>query len=149
MQSCCVSSESLTHSPPKDRLAHNAIVPYTRVCFLWVTASFPFPLIKGPTTQPTSSFLYVAPFTPLPSSHSIQQWLPRAGMNTVFGPELWHQHSEDFEANFPLKGESDFRSIRDVRSYALKQTVLWPRCSHGEFCVMQVYEGWNNSGCRF
>jgi hypothetical protein len=84
MQSCCVSSESLMHSPPTDRLAHNAIVPYTRVCFLRVTASFLFPLIKGPTTQPASFFfLYVAPFTPLPSSHSIQQWLPRAGMNTV------------------------------------------------------------------
>jgi hypothetical protein len=50
---------------------------------------------------------------------------------------------------FPLKGKSDFRSIRDVRSYALKQTALWPSCSHGEFCVMQVYQGWNNSGRRF
>jgi hypothetical protein len=56
-----------------------------------------------------------------------------------FGPELWHQQSEDFEANFPLKGKSDFRSMRDVRSYAPKQAVLWSRCSHVEFCVMQVY----------
>jgi hypothetical protein len=54
-------------------------------------------------------------------------------------PELWHQQSEDFEANFPLKGKSDFRSMRDVRSYAPKQAVLWSRCSHVEFCVMQVY----------
>jgi hypothetical protein len=50
-----------------------------------------------------------------------------------FGPELWHQQSEDFKANFPLKGKSDFKSTCDVRSYASKQTVLWPRCSHGEF----------------
>jgi hypothetical protein len=62
---------------------------------------------------------------------------------------MWHQQSEDFEANFPLKGKSDFRLMRDVRSYAPKQTVLWPRCSHGEFCVVQVYQGWNNSGRRF
>jgi hypothetical protein len=66
-----------------------------------------------------------------------------------FGLELWHRQSEDFEANFPLKGKSDLRSMCDVRSYALKQTVLWPRCSHCEFCVMQVYHGWNNSGRRF
>jgi hypothetical protein len=39
--------------------------------------------------------------------------------------------------------------MRDVRSYAPKQTVLWPRCSHDEFCVMQVYQGRNNSGRHF
>jgi hypothetical protein len=66
-----------------------------------------------------------------------------------FGPELWHRQSEDFVANFPLKGKTDFRSVREVRSYAPKQTVLWPGCSHGEFCVMQVYQGWNNFGRRF
>jgi hypothetical protein len=35
-----------------------------------------------------------------------------------FGPELWHQQSPDFEANFPLKGKSDFTSMHQVRSYA-------------------------------
>jgi hypothetical protein len=72
-----------------------------------------------------------------------------SGDEHSFDPELWHQQSEDFVANFPLKGKSDLRSMRDVTSYALKQTVLWPRCSHGEFYVMQVYQGWNNSGHRF
>jgi hypothetical protein len=57
--------------------------PSTRVCFLRVTALFPFPRIEGPTTQPPSFYLYVAPFTPLPSSHSIRQWLRGVGMNTV------------------------------------------------------------------
>jgi hypothetical protein len=58
--------------------------PSTRVCFLRVTASFPFPRIEGPTTQLVSFFcLYVAPFTQLSSSHNIQQWLPGVGMNTV------------------------------------------------------------------
>jgi hypothetical protein len=28
----------------------------------------------------------------------------------------------------------------DVRKYAPNQTVNWPRCAHGEFCVMQVYQ---------
>jgi hypothetical protein len=54
------------------------------VCFLRVTALFPFPRIEGPTTQPTSFFgLYVAPFTLLPSFHSIEQCLRGVGMNTV------------------------------------------------------------------
>jgi hypothetical protein len=65
-----------------------------------------------------------------------------------FGPELWHQQLEEFVANFPLKGKSDFRSMRDVRSYAPKQMVLWPSV-HMVFYVMQVYQGWNNSGRRF
>jgi hypothetical protein len=81
------------------------------------------------------------------SQHStMASW---SGDEHGFEPELWHQQSENFEVSFPLKGKSDFRSIHDVRSYALKQTVLWPRCSHGEFCVMQVYHGWNNSGHCF
>jgi hypothetical protein len=37
----------------------------------------------------------------------------------------------------------------EVRNYAPKKSVLWPRCSHRQFCMMQVYEGWNNSGCCF
>jgi hypothetical protein len=81
----------------------------------------------------------VAPFTLLSSSHSIRQW--HRGVGISFGPELWHQQPEDFEANFPLKSKSDFKSTRDVRSYAPKQTMLWHRCSHDDFCVMQVYQG--------
>jgi hypothetical protein len=41
-----------------------------------------------------------------------------------FGPELWHQQSEDFVANFPLKGKTDFRSMREVRSYAKANSVV-------------------------
>jgi hypothetical protein len=37
----------------------------------------------------------------------------------------------------------------EVRSYAPNKHVLWPTCSHGERCVMQVYEGWGNYGHRF
>jgi hypothetical protein len=72
-----------------------------------------------------------------------------SGVEHGFGHELWHQQYPDSIANFPLKGKSDFSSMREVRSYAPKQTMLWPRCPHSEFCVMQVYEGWNNSGLRF
>jgi hypothetical protein len=50
---------------------------------LRVTASFPFPWIEGPTAEPPSFCLYVAPVTPLPSSHNIRQWLRGVGMNTV------------------------------------------------------------------
>jgi hypothetical protein len=81
------------------------------------------------------------------SQHStMASW---SGDEQDFCPEFWHHQSQDFEANFPLKGKSNFRSMCDVRSNTLKQTMLWPRCSHGEFCVMQVYEGWKNSGRRF
>jgi hypothetical protein len=72
-----------------------------------------------------------------------------SGDDHDFGPGLWHQQSPDFEVNFSLKGKSDFSSMREVRSYAPKQMMLWPMCSHDEFCVMQVYEGWNNSGRHF
>jgi hypothetical protein len=43
----------------------------------------------------------------------------------------------------------DFRSMRKVRSYVPNKPVLWPTCSHGERCMMQVYEGWGNYGRRF
>jgi hypothetical protein len=48
-----------------------------------------------------------------------------------FGPELWHQQSEDFVANFLLKGKSDFRSMREVRSYALKDRYVEPERGGG------------------
>jgi hypothetical protein len=59
------------------------------------------------------------------------------------------------EQDSKLKGEflvmhkRDFRSMREVRSYAPNKLVLWPTCSHGERCVMQVYEGWGTYGRRF
>jgi hypothetical protein len=46
-----------------------------------------------------------------------------SGNEHDFGPELWHQQSEDFLANFLLKGKTDFISMCAVRSYAPKQTV--------------------------
>jgi hypothetical protein len=54
-------------------------------------------------------------------------------MNTIFIPELWSEQDLEFKDNFPLKGKSDFTSMREVRSYAPKQSVLWTRCSHSEF----------------
>jgi hypothetical protein len=93
---------------------------------------------------PISSTIHFIAFF---SQHStMTSW---SGDEHDFGPQLWHQQSPYFEANFPLKGKNDFSLMREVRSYTPKQTVLWPRCSHGEFCVMQVYEGWNNFGRRF
>jgi hypothetical protein len=32
--------------------------PRTRVCFLWVTTSFHFPRMEGPTTQPATFYIY-------------------------------------------------------------------------------------------
>jgi hypothetical protein len=58
-----------------------------------------------------------------------------------FGLELWREQDLDFKDNFPLNGKSDFTSMREVRIYAPKQSVIWPRCPHDEFCVMQAYKG--------
>jgi hypothetical protein len=55
----------------------------------------------------------------------------------------------EFNTNFPVLDKRDFKSMRDVRKYAPNQTVNWSRCAHGEFRVMQVYQGWDNSGRRF
>jgi hypothetical protein len=42
-----------------------------------------------------------------------------------FSPELWHQQSEDFEANFALKGKSD--SICSSPNVPLVHHVFLPR----------------------
>jgi hypothetical protein len=65
------------------------------------------------------------------------------------GPALWSQQDPEFNINFPVLDMRDFKSMHDVRKYAPNQTVNWPRCAHGEFCVMQIYPGWDNSGRRF
>jgi hypothetical protein len=65
------------------------------------------------------------------------------------GPALWSQQDLEFNNNFPVLDKRDFKSIRDVRKYAQNQTVSWSRCAYGEFSVMQVYQGWDNSGRRF
>jgi hypothetical protein len=64
-------------------------------------------------------------------------------------PALWSQQDLEFNTNFPVLDKRDFKSMRDVRKYTPNQTVNWTRCVHGEFCVMQVYQGWDNSGHRF
>jgi hypothetical protein len=38
--------------------------------------------------------------------------------------------------------------MREVRSYTPNKPV-WPTYSHGEHCVMQVYEGWGNYSHHF
>jgi hypothetical protein len=57
------------------------------------------------------------------------------------GPTLWSQQDPQFNTNLPVLDKRDFKSMCDVRKYVPNQTVNWPRCAHGEFCVMQVYQG--------
>jgi hypothetical protein len=73
----------------------------------------------------------------------------RADDDDSIGPAPWSQQDPEFNTNFPVLDKRDFKSMRDVRKYAPNQMVNWPRCAHGEFCVMQVYQRWDNSGCRF
>jgi hypothetical protein len=65
------------------------------------------------------------------------------------GLEFWEEQDQEFKGEFPVLHKRDFRSMREVRSYAPNKPVLWPTCSHGERCVMQVYEGGGNYGRRF
>jgi hypothetical protein len=64
-------------------------------------------------------------------------------------PALWIQQDPEFNTNFPVLDKRDFKSMRAVRKYAPNQMVNWPRCAQGEFYVIQVYQGWGNSGRRF
>jgi hypothetical protein len=57
------------------------------------------------------------------------------------GPALWSEQDADCTSNFLVLDKRDFKSICDVRKYAPNQTVNWLRCAHGEFYVMQVYQG--------
>jgi hypothetical protein len=61
------------------------------------------------------------------------------------GPALWSQQDSEFNNNFPVLDKRDFKTMHDVTKYAQNQMVNWPRCAHGEFCVMHVYQGWENS----
>ena len=118
----CVSSESLLVSLPTDWMVHH---PVFFIAYIYVTLLF--------------------------SNNSSQQaamtsW---SGDDDSLGSASWTEQNPNFKDNFPLQEKRDFKSMRDVRSYAPNQPVNWPRCAHGDFCVMQVYQGWNNSGRRF
>jgi hypothetical protein len=73
----------------------------------------------------------------------------RADDDDSLGLALWSQQDPELNTNFPVLDKRDFKSMRDVRKYAPNQTVNWPRYAHGKFYVMQVYQGWDNSGRRF
>jgi hypothetical protein len=60
------------------------------------------------------------------------------------GPEFWEEQDPKFKREFSVLQKRDFRSMHEVRSYTPNKPVLWPTCSHGERCVMQVYKGWGN-----
>jgi hypothetical protein len=64
------------------------------------------------------------------------------------GPEFWEEQDPEFNEEFPILHKRDFRSMREVRSYTPNKPV-WPTYSHGERCVMQVYEGWGNYSRHF
>jgi hypothetical protein len=101
--------------------------------------------------HPVCDYIYVT--TLLHSHFTTQQatmssWT-KADDDDSLGPALWSQQDPELNTNFPVLDKRDFKPMRDVRKYALNQTMNWSRCAHGEFCVMQVYQGWDNSGRRF
>jgi hypothetical protein len=65
------------------------------------------------------------------------------------GPDFWEEQDPEFKGEFPVMHKRDFCSMREVRGYTPNKPVLLPTCSHGERCVMQVYEGWGNYGRHF
>jgi hypothetical protein len=100
--------------------------------------------------HPVCSYIYVSTIL---QSHFTTQQVTMSSWTGVdddsLGPTQWSQQDPEFNNNFPVLDKRDFKSMHDVRKYAPNQTVNWPRCAHDEFCVMQVYQGWDNSGCRF
>jgi hypothetical protein len=125
-------------------------VPSTRVCFLRVTARFSCPGSNGPPSS-VLYFLHICEHSSLVSSqHNKHQWV--SGLEMMMTPSVQHCGASKIQSSttiFPVLDKRDFKSMCDVRKYEPNQTVNWPRCAHGEFCVMRVYQGWNNSGRRF
>jgi hypothetical protein len=101
--------------------------------------------------HPVCSYIYVSTIL---RSHFTTQQVTMSSWTGVddddsLGPALWSQQDPEFNNNFPVLDKRDFKSMHDVRKYAPNRTVNWPRCAHDEFCVMQVYQGWDNSSRRF
>jgi hypothetical protein len=94
--------------------------------------------------HPVCAYIYVS--TLLQSHFTTQQatmssWIGGDDDDDSLGQALWSQQDPEFNINFLVLDKRDFKSMCDVRKYASNQTVNWPRCTHGEFCVMQVYQG--------
>jgi hypothetical protein len=97
------------------------------------------------------AYIYVS--TLLQSHFTIQQapmssWTGDDDDDSL-GPAPWSQQDPEFNNNFPVLDKRYLKSMRDVRKYTPNQMVNWPWCAHGEFCVMQLYQGWDNSGRHF
>jgi hypothetical protein len=103
------------------------------------------------THHPVYAYIYVS--TLLQSHFTAQQatmsfWTGDNDDDSL-GPALWSQQDPKFNNNFLVLDKRHFKSMRDVRKYAPNQMVNWPMCAHGDFYVMQVYQGWDNSGRCF
>ncbi|WVZ74513.1 hypothetical protein U9M48_022685, partial [Paspalum notatum var. saurae] len=61
-----------------------------------------------------------------------------------FGPEEYEPPLEQF----PLEGIHTFVGARRLRPYDDRRDE-WPKCAHGEHCVVQVFDSWIDGGRRF
>ncbi|WVZ62634.1 hypothetical protein U9M48_012355 [Paspalum notatum var. saurae] len=61
-----------------------------------------------------------------------------------FGPEEYEPPLEQF----PLEGIHTFVGARRLRPYDDRREE-WPKCAHGEHCVVQVFDSWIDGGRRF
>jgi hypothetical protein len=88
--------------------------------------------------HPVCAYIYVS--TLLQYHFTTQQatmssWTGDDDDDDSLGPALWSQQDPEFNRNFPVLDKRDFKSMCD-RKYTPNQIVNWPRCAHGEFCVM-------------
>jgi hypothetical protein len=60
------------------------------------------------------------------------------------GPDSFKKPIEQFS----LESKSDFTRERPLRSYD-NRTEDWPKCHHGEDCVVQMYNDCDGGGRRF
>jgi hypothetical protein len=72
----------------------------------------------------------------------------RKGPLIVWEDSLGPYSFEEPIEQFPLESKSDFTRERPLKSYD-NRTEDWPKCRHGEDCVVQMYNDFDGGGRRF
>ena len=67
----------------------------------------------------------------------------------ALGPDMYLEASEEFLEHFPLQEKRDFGPNNPLRTYERRKPVKWPKCVHGENCIVQVNQGEIDGGRRF
>ena len=68
----------------------------------------------------------------------------------TLGPEVYFESPPEFKEHFPIQEKRDFGTQNRLKPYEpRRKAVNWPKCMHGELCIVQVYDGEIHGGRRF